>query len=42
MNLQNIVGHEKQINFLRNLTLDNLHHSGFFMEKKELENILHS
>ena len=41
MNLQNIVGHEKQINFLRNLTLDNLHHSWIFYGKKELENILH-
>ena len=37
MNLQNIVGHEKQINFLRNLTLDNLHHSWIFYGKKELE-----
>ena len=34
MNLQNIVGHEKQINFLRNLTLDNLHHSWIFYGKK--------
>ena len=34
MNLQNIVGHEKQINFLRNLTLDNFHHSWIFYGKK--------
>ena len=34
MNLQNIVGHEKQINFLRSLTLDNLHHSWIFYGKK--------
>lgn len=34
MNLQNIVGHKKQINFLRNLTLDNLHHSWIFYGKK--------
>jgi len=34
MNLQNIVGHEKQINFLRNLTFDNLHHSWIFYGKK--------
>ena len=34
MNLQNIVGHDKQINFLRNLTFDNLHHSWIFYGKK--------
>ena len=34
MNLQDIVGHEKQINFLRNLTFDNLHHSWIFYGKK--------
>ena len=34
MNIQNFVGHEKQINFLRNLTLDNLHHSWIFYGKK--------
>ena len=36
MNLQNIVGHEKQINFLRNLTLDNLIIHGF-LEKRSWE-----
>ena len=34
MNLQSIVGHEKQINFLRNLNLENIYHSWIFHGKK--------
>ena len=36
MNLQNIVGHEKQINFLE-ILLDYLHHSWIFYGKRGLE-----